>query len=179
MLGIIIKKVPIREYDELVFCYTQEAGKQIYQAKSILKPGSKQTSHLDIFNLVEFSPVQGSGSSRSNGTARAIITGAHALRAYFKLKTNLSALAVGYFVLECFDRLVMESEEDPKLWQFLTASLENIDALAPKRSTNWPVVLSGLRRELLEIMGFGKDASPEELAGSYFKSLQFARRVIK
>ena len=32
--AIILKKIPVREYDELVVCYTKDSGKQVYQAKS-------------------------------------------------------------------------------------------------------------------------------------------------
>ena len=169
--AVILKKIPIREYDELVVCYTDNLGKQIYQAKSVVKATSVQASHLDIFNWVDFSLIKGNG--------HAIITGAHALRSFANLKSSLPALASGYFLLECFDRLVFEGEADAQLWHFLTKKLEQFDALAKHGYNFWPTVINSTRQELLATMGYDSNAVIEELAGKHFQSLHFARKVIR
>jgi len=110
MQAIIIKKIPIREHDELVICYTEDQGKQAYQAKGILKPASLQASHLDTLNLVDFNLVQGNGHP--------IITSAYCLNAFSKIKANLKAAATSFFLIELFDKAVMEGEKDPRLWEF-------------------------------------------------------------
>src|SRR3989344_9022419 len=110
MKAVIIKKIPIREYNELIVCYTQEEGKQAYQAKSILRPNSKQAGHLDVLNLVDFNLVLGNGHP--------IITSAYCLDAFSSLKTSLGAMSVAFFILELFDRAVMEGQTDDKLWNF-------------------------------------------------------------
>lgn len=169
--AVVLKKIPIKEYDELVVCYTDTAGKQSYQVKSVVKPSSVQGGHLDLFNLVDFALVQGNGHP--------IITGAHSLRAYSRLKSSLPALAAGYFLLECFNRLIFDGETDPKLWHFLTTRLELYDQLAPSQQTDWPLIISTSQAELVTILGYDPSASLEELAGRRFLSLQFARKVVK
>jgi DNA repair protein RecO len=169
--AIILKKIPIKEYDELLICYTKDAGKQVYQAKSILRRTSKQASHLDIFNLVDFSLVEGNGQP--------IITSAYCLSAFPRMKASLKSLAAGFFVLECFDRLVFEGEHDPKLWDFLLSSLNQYNDMILKRGVDWASMINTTRMDLLNILGYGDNSSIEELAQVQFKSLQFARKVIR
>ena len=169
--AIILKKIPIKEYDELLVCYTKDAGKQVYQAKSILRRTSKQASHLDVFNLVDFSLVEGNGHP--------IITSAYCMSAFPRMKSSLKSLAAGFFVLECFDRLVFEGQQDDKLWDFLLSSLNNYNDMILKRGVDWASLISTTRADLLNILGYGDDSSIEELAQAQFKSLQFARKVIR
>jgi DNA repair protein RecO (recombination protein O) len=169
--AIILKKIPIREYDELIVCYTEHAGKQTYQAKSVLRHTSKQASHLDLLNLADFSLISGNG--------HAIITSAHSLRAYHKLKSNLRAMAVAFFILESFDKLIFEGEPDKKLWDFLQSSLEKIDELAGKKYARWASAFETVRKELLDVLGYDPSEGIENIAGRRFKSLHFARKVIR
>lgn len=169
--AIVLKKIPIREYDEFIVCYTEHAGKQTYQAKSVLRQTSKQACHLDLLNLVDFSLIVGNG--------HAIITSAHSVRAYHNLKSNLRAMAIAFFILECFDKLIFEGEADKKLWDFLRLNLEKIDQLAGKRYVRWAMVLGIIQKELLEVLGYDPTEKVENLAGRHFRSLQFARKVIR
>lgn len=169
--AIILKKIPTREYDELIICYTKNAGKQIYHAKSVLRPTSKQGSHLDVLNWSDFSLVEGNG--------RPIITSACCLESFGNLKSSLPALVAAYFLLECFDKLVLEGESDPKLWEFLSSRLYRYNELAVNDEADWESVISSSRGALLETLGYGADSSIEELANSQFHSLQFARKVIR
>jgi len=169
--AIILKKIPIREYDELVVCYTKDSGKQVYQAKSILRPSSKQAGHLDILNLVDFSLVQ--------KNSHPIITSSYCLDTFRNLKSSLPALAAAYFLLECFDKLVFEGEPDPKLWDFLHSRLCEYNQLARKGRADWPMIIKLTREDLLKVMGYDSTLPIEQLANATFKSLQFARRVVK
>jgi hypothetical protein len=178
--AIILKKIPVREYDELVVCYTKDAGKQVYQAKSILRPSSKQAGHLDILNLVDFSLVQ--------KNSHPIITSSYCLDTFRNLKSSLPALAAAYFLLECFDKLVFEGESDPELWDFLHSHLCEYNRLAlghsqtgeaQKGRVNWPVIIKLTREDLLKVMGYDPALPIEQLANAHFKSLQFARRVLR
>lgn len=179
--AIILKKIPIREYDELVVCYTRDAGKQAYQAKSVLLPTSKQAGHLDILTLADFSLVQGNGHP--------IITSAYCVDGFSNLKSSLPAMSVAFFLLECFDKLIFENESDHKLWNFLLTQLDKYDNLTklprPDLSrgrasvTDWQGVVTDARQELLHILGYDPSMPIEQLANSQFKSLQFARSVIR
>ena len=187
--AIILKKIPIREYDELIICYTQDAGKQVYQAKSILRPTSKQAGHLDILNLVDFSLV--------HKNSHPIITSAYCLDAFPQLKSSLSAMSAAYFLLECFDKLIFENEPDLKLWNFLIRQLREYNQ---KNQVSPYLTYVGLgdtiastRQELLKILGYDPSMPIEHLvqhqfgfgqtgagqANAQFKSLQFAREMLE
>ncbi len=168
--AIILKKIAIKEYDELIACYTKDEGKQVYRVKSILRPTSKQASHLNVFNFSEFSLVEGNGPS--------IIVSAVCLNPFVRLRDSLPALGIGYFLLECFDKMVFENESDPALWDFLYAKLTYLDQLAEQGTHNWRVVLGSIRKELLEIMGYPEQVTIEELVNAQLQSLQFLEKVL-
>ena len=170
MQAIILKKIPIREYDELVICYTPDAGKQTYQAKSVLLTTSKQAGHLDVLNLVDFSLV--------HKNSHPIITSAYCLEAFPCIRSSLPATAVAFFLLECFDKLIFDGEPDLQLWYFLLAQLRTYDDYLVTVS-DWPKLIAVARRELLKILGYDSSVPIESIAQSQFKSLQFAREVLK
>ena len=178
--AIILKKIPIREYDLLVVCYTRHAGKQTYVAKSVRRSCSKQASHLDLLNYVDFTSVQPKNSGKdliSNG--HPIITQAYSLKTFHNLKSRLPAMAAAFFLLECLNKLVFEGQADDQLWNFLENKVEELDRLANQRGVRWPAVIETTRKELLSTLGYETGASVEDLAGSQFKSLQFCRNMIK
>ena len=163
MKAVIIKKIPIREYNELIVCYTQEEGKQAYQAKSILRPNSKQAGHLDVLNLVDFNLVLGNGHP--------IITSAYCLDAFSSLKTSLGAMSVAFFILELFDRAVMEGQTDDKLWNFINSRLNYLNGLAFSNNTNWLNELVQTRKLAMDTLGYGVNADPEFVFSRRFMSL--------
>ena len=125
--AIILKKQNTSEYDQLVTCYTEEFGKVIAVAKSVLKPNSIQAMHLDVFNLVDFELI--------DGRAMPIITGAQAEETYPRLKNNLSRLAAAYFFAETADKLFFEYQKDDGLWNFFISLLVDLDQ--PQRLPLW------------------------------------------
>ena len=176
--AIIIKKIPIKEYDELVVCYTKDAGKQTFRAKSIKRSTSKQRSHLDIFNFVDFSLVYGLGTSNAAFVSHPIITSAYSINSWLTLKSSLPSLASAYFLIECFDKLVFDGETDPQLWDFIYQKLEKYNALASTDNIDWQKEIKSSHQELIKTMGYEPNTNVQVLAGKQFKSLQFAKEVI-
>lgn len=168
MRAIIIKKMRIRENDELIVCYTREAGKQVYHAKSILRPTSRQASHLDVLSMADFSLVHGKNYS--------IIASAHAFNSFPNIKSSLGAMSAAYFLLECFDKLVLENQPDDRLWEFLCSRLACYEEIRDVR--DWLFEIEEARKELLRVLGYDEFSQIEQLANSQFKSLQFARKVL-
>src|SRR3989344_405200 len=117
--AIILKKQNTNEYDQLLTCYSEEFGKFVAIAKSILKSGSIQAMHLDSFNLVDFELI--------NGKAMPIIAGAQAENCYSWLKESVPSMAIAGFFGEVFDKMVPEMEKDERLWNFLTDVIYKLD----------------------------------------------------
>lgn len=139
--AIILKKQDTNEYDQLVTCYTEEAGKITAIAKSILKKNSIQAMHLDLFNLVDFELV--------NGNHMPIITGAQAENAYANLKSSIMALPVAYVFAEYVEKITFEYLQDQDLWNFLVSTL---DVLNSNPSDYLSLLRKGQRR-ILSILG--------------------------
>lgn len=171
MEAIIIKKALLKEYDELVFIYSKEEGKAAYVAKGVSRHTSKQASHLDLFNMIDFSAVK--------GKSYPIIASAHCLNSYTSLKSNLQAMAVGHFLLEVFDKAVLENQADEKLWNLLRGWLEKLNDLGKSNSIVWPSILRSLQAEISENMGYDSKWQLENLTNRPLDSLQFLRKVIK
>ena len=117
--AIILKKQATNEHDQLITCYTEEFGKITAVAKSVLKPGSIQAMHLDVFNLVDFELISGRGTP--------IIAGAQAEQTYPDLKNNLQCLSVAYFFAETADKLFFEYQKDEALWDFFVELLGELN----------------------------------------------------
>ena len=143
--AIIIKKENTNEYDQWVTCYTEEFGKLRAVAKSILKPSSVQSLHLDIFNLAEFELI--------NGRGMPIITGAQAVNSYPGIKSSLAKTAVAYFFVEAVDKMVFENDKDEKLWDFLVSFLGKLDTACPV-DTPCPVLFRKGQARLLDVLGY-------------------------
>lgn len=175
MKAIILKKIPVKEYDELVVCYTPDFGKATYVAKSVMRSTSKQASHLDILTLVDFEPVQKNGSVR----ATPIITKAYSLNNFGNLKNSLTAISVANYILEVFDKFVFENDPDLKLWQFLNDKLIYCDTLAKSSElVDWQDVLSNTQGELSRVLGYDETINLEDIIQSRFNSLTFAREIL-
>ena len=135
--AIIIKKQNTNEYDQFVTCYTQEFGKVMAIAKSVLKPNSIQAMHLDVFNLVEFELI--------NGKAMPIIAGAQSENSFRELKNSIPSLAIAFFFSEIIDKMVPELEKDKQLWNFMTDLFDKLNRFEPS--------LTFLRQKQFALLG--------------------------
>lgn len=177
--AIILKKIPIREYDELVVCYTKNTGKQTYLAKSVRRHSSKQLSHLDTLNWVDFvlvCPKNSSSDQPDNG--RSIITQSVSIKTFHNLKENPKGMALAFFILDIFDKIVFDGEYDEDLWNFLTGYLIHLNNLAKQKNTDWKKEFNELKNSLLKVLGYNRDQQIQELARSKFHSLQLIKNMI-
>jgi len=149
--AIIIKKQNTNEYDQWVTCYTEEFGKLKTVAKSILKPSSIQSLHLDIFNLVEFELINGKGMP--------IITCAQVIDPFRGVKNSLAKTAVAYFFIEVIDKMVLENDKDEELWSFLVSFLGELNSMSSMRFNlimrlNLIELLRRGQIRLLDVLGY-------------------------
>lgn len=113
-------------------------------AKSVLKPGSIQAMHLDVFNLVDFELI--------NARAMPIITGAQAEQTYAKLKNNLPALAMAYFFTEVIDKFAFDYQKDKAMWGFLISVMQDLNK--PEESRKISLFFRTRQKEFLDILGY-------------------------
>jgi|SRR3989338_1077927 len=145
--AVILKKQNTNEYDQLVTCYTEELGKMTAIAKSILRPSSIQSMHLDVLNLVDFELI--------DGRVIPIITGAQVEKTYPTLKRSLPALAAGYFFAEIIDKAFFDYQKDENIWGLFLSLLEELD----DGSENIQELLSSRKRKLIKALGYAPNVT--------------------
>lgn len=176
--GFVVKKSDYGEYDQLITFYTENFGKITGIAKSVTKPDSKQASHLDVLNLVDFSLISGNGYP--------IITSAVSISTNFLIKKSLPALAVSSFLLEIIDKAMYSHDPDSNLWDFFVKSFDYLNDISPHlKPVQYEPIFLNFKNQALYLLGYSDfkktDTSLvlEEIFQRQFGSLQFLKNVIK
>ena len=146
--GIVVKKVVVREHDQLVTLYTQNEGKLVAIAKGSLSHRSRQASALDDGNLIRCELVGGKNYP--------IITSAQPIRCFMNAKSSLVSWAVGQFFLQTLDIIVFERQPDKRLWNVYSKILHLLDE---KNQSPLSVLRHG-QAEMLEALGHGSHVVP-------------------
>ncbi len=171
--AIVIKKVPLREHDQLVVLYSRELGKCSAIAKGSLRAHSKQALALDEGNRMHCELVPGRSGF--------IMTGAQALRAYADAKRSLVRWSAMQFFLQAIDLLVFDEQAESALWSCLCAACEQVNTAS---DDDMPSVFHMHQRALLSVLGYGAcpepmlDATFENVAQRKFLTLQLFRGVV-
>ncbi|PIR41091.1 MAG: DNA repair protein RecO [Candidatus Yanofskybacteria bacterium CG10_big_fil_rev_8_21_14_0_10_46_23] len=179
--GIVAKRIEVGEYDQLVIFYTQDFGKITAKAKSLSKPISKQASHLDLFNVVDFSLINGRNHYP-------IVVSAQSRQTYSNLKKSLPAIALGLFLAETIDKIIYDYDPDEALWNFFKTAFDYLDSRAPSIDRSGALaILDNFQDKLLATLGYApkvRDASAlmktlDQISHRQFSSLQLIRDVLK
>jgi DNA repair protein RecO len=169
MIAVILKKTDIDEHDQLVSCYSSELGKYVFVAKSALRSSSKQALHLDLLNLVEFSPIE--------GKSKMIITGADSVETFRGIKGSIRKLANAFLVLEVFDKLVPYAQVDEGLWDFLMKFLYGLERIDEKDVIDY---MKETKSAVSNILGYGEedlDILFADIWGGKMNSLKFIKQL--
>ncbi len=164
--GVVLKRTESGEDHQLITFYTREFGKLVGIAKSVKKSISKQASHLEVFNLVDFRLIA--------GRAYPIVASAQSVETFYNLKNSLDKLAVGFFLLEAFNRLVYDHEQDTALWNFLISSLQELEILTIGETAGGSA--ERLKGRLLNVLGYAQDWKKKE--ADYFLELLSQKRFL-
>lgn len=142
--AVVIRKMPIREHDQLAVLYSREAGKMTAAARGSLRIHSKQALALDEGNLIHCELV--------NGKTGSIMTGAQAVRSYSSAKSSVVRWAAAQFFLQAIDVLVYDAQPDEQLWTCLTGILTQLDTATDDEALT---VFRRCQGCLLEVLGYG------------------------
>jgi DNA repair protein RecO (recombination protein O) len=156
--AIVVKKVPIREHDQLVVLYSKELGKCAAIAKGSLRAHSKQALALDEGNIVRGELV--------SGRAGFVMTGAQAMRSFAGAKCSPKRWAAAQFFLQAVDALIYDHQPDDALWVCLQESLQRIDEATEENIVS---LFRDQQRALLAVLGYG--TCPEAALDGTFEQL--------
>ena len=143
--GIILKKYPVNEADELLTIYTREAGKIRVMARSTHKILSKLAGSLQSLNEIEFETAH--RSSGGGGLSVLISVRPRAINNY--LRENLKKFAYALVGVETLYRLSPDGQTNSRAYESLVSFLERLGKTSEE---NLQVRMFQL--ELLEISGF-------------------------
>jgi DNA repair protein RecO (recombination protein O) len=151
--GVILKKYPIGEADELLTIFTREAGKIRVKAVGSRKIKSRLAGSLQSLNEIEFEtagrrflPVLISVRSRT-------------LNNY--LRENLKKFAHALVGIETLYRLTSDEEENPQLYELLLDFLKSLGNAARSEK----LALRHFQLKLLGTLGFGPPPDLREEQG--------------
>ncbi len=138
--GIVLKTMPYKENDLLVYVYTREFGKITIKARGVRKMTAKNASLVMPMTLSELELIPRKGISN-------LMTG-QVLNYYHYIKKTIECEIIGDYLLEYYYRYVKEN--DPKLedYNFLK---DTLDAL--NNGASYKVVYNVINAHLMKING--------------------------
>ncbi len=143
LTGIILKKQNYREADQIVSCWTQEAGKVRILAKSLRKPASKLNYACQDLAQVELYLA---------GKHLPTLIGAKPVRQFNSLRTDLKKTAIAFYAAELMLKMTADEHPNPEAYNLLTDFFYNLDR--QNYSEQYFRLLDSFCVELLEILGF-------------------------
>ncbi len=150
--GIILKKHPVGEADELLTIYTKEAGKLRVKAISSRKIQSRLAGYLQSLNEIEFEVA-------AKQRALPVLISARARTINNYLRENLKKFAYALIGVETLYRLTPDYQENPVAYEGLVKFLRDLgSAKVPEN-----FLLRRFQLQLLQIMGFGLQIKEEAL----------------
>ena len=168
--GIILKKHPIGEADELLTIYTKEAGKLRVRAVASRKIRSRLAGNLQSLNEIDFE-VAGHRYKRSAGDLPVLISArARTLNNY--LREDLKKFAYALLGAETLYRLTPDRQENSEAYEavanFLHLLGESREEKIMARSLQLNLLrLSGFLMPLSVCLNCSRELLPEE-RGVYF-----------
>lgn len=114
--GIIIQKRDLLREAEDIILYSLEFGKISLVSRGGKKMAAKLTPHLQLFNVVEVEFVQGKYFK--------IVTSVYIADYLKEIKGDLVKLKIASEVLKFLDTMLIESQSDRELWNFVSLFLD-------------------------------------------------------
>ncbi|MDI6861559.1 MAG: DNA repair protein RecO [Caldisericia bacterium] len=109
--SFIIKKIPIKEYDALVFLFTDTIGKVVARAKSGFKKDTKWTSIIETMNLID--------TSLYKKRDYYYLTETKVIESFLTIKRDLNRSLVALQVLDLIDKTQVENNSNNNLFNAL------------------------------------------------------------
>jgi DNA repair protein RecO (recombination protein O) len=119
--GIVLKKQDIFEKDKTIDLFTPDKGKLRLLAKYANTKSFKFSGTLEVTNFVEVVLYVGRSFH--------IITQAHALKSFSKLRTSFNHIAMAVFFIDLIQKTTIQNQENKPLFDLLITSLNKLNDL--------------------------------------------------
>lgn len=119
--GIILKKKPVRESDEIITLYTRDFGMINVIGRSIRKNSSKLRMSTSLFSQIEVGFIQG----KSYNT----LTDVRLTSSFKNVKNDIRKTSLFYRISEITISLIRGEERDEDIYLLLQNSFQKIDKI--------------------------------------------------
>jgi DNA repair protein RecO (recombination protein O) len=140
--ALVIKKTKLGEADIILTFFTPYLGKIQGFAKSLRKPKSKMSGHLELLTHSTVSFSRGRGNIDT-------ITGAQTIDAYLPLRNDLWLTSYGLYAAELVHQFTAEYQENLPLYRLMLDTLKRLC-----QEENKELVLRYFELHLLENAGY-------------------------
>lgn len=156
--GIILKKNPFAEADEIVTIYTKEQGKLRVLAKSSKLSGSKLSHGLQPFLNVN-ARIAGNGNLPK-------IIGVKIINSFPQLRENVDLIKQGFVAAEIVNKATPDEQSNLALYNLLLDFYSYLDREKEFNST----ALLSFKTKVLEVLGLGVHVPTEQAVSYNFNS---------
>jgi recombinational DNA repair protein (RecF pathway) len=141
--AIVIKRINYKDQDKIITLYTKEIGKIAVMAKGIRKIDSKRKSYFEPGNFIKIALIK---SHKFHIAAQTEL-----LNSYPQIKKTYEKANALYYILEIFDGLVPEEDDNVTIFKFLEKSLSTLENINEDKVTDF---LNAYSIKLLRMSGF-------------------------
>ncbi len=145
--AFVLRKIDLKEADQIITLHTESQGKVKAIAKGIRKARSKNVGNLELLNLIDVLLIPGKNFE--------IITQVKVENSFLDLKEDLNCLAFVYYLVELLDKLIAENERAPELFDLLDNFLNW--AKEKKEDLLKSFALRAFELKLISLLGFAPE----------------------
>ncbi len=139
--GIVLRRKDFGESDRILVLFTRKMGRVSVIAKGARKPSSKISGHLELFMRSSF--------LISRGRNLHILTQAEMIEDFEPLRTDLSGIGRGSYLVELVDAVIYEEGSNVKLYNLLVSTLGSLSA-----GEDPEIIIRYYELHLLDLVGF-------------------------
>lgn len=150
--GVILKKQPLGDTDELITLFTKEQGKVRVLAKSVKSTKSKLQQKLQALFFVEIRVTTGDLPK---------VIGVETIKTYSTLRENLQGLKHAFYALEFVLKFSADEQKNEKLFVIFESFLEFLNSCPAPATLD--LGLLKFKLSALETVGFAVHYPKEEM----------------
>ncbi len=144
--GIVLRRQDLGEADRILTIYTSKYGKVRAKALGVRKVLSKLGGHLELFNIVDLSLVEGKGLDT--------ITACRAQESFRNLRADLKKTSLAYYVVELLDKLTPEKQKDYRIFKLLKEILATLNQKTIIGTDKLYLVIRSFELRFLSLLGY-------------------------
>jgi len=146
--GIVLKRLNLGEADRILTVLSRESGKISVKAPGVRRIPSRRSSHVELLNLSQFTLYT------SSKNFMPIVTEAQTLESFSGVKKNLKKIGYAYYICELVSGLCADNQENRSVFFLLKNVLFSLE-----KEKNYLELISSFEKDLLQTLGFWKEAS--------------------